>query len=338
MFFAINKKTKEKVNSLTIEENPSYQFIKEDIWYADPDEIESCPDEIIINEIEVRFRDGSQDNINWNGTKYDVSPHFYIPNKTKLGINTIPESKEHKLAKNWIYNKIKQKKLILNYSTITKPFKYNNQINLFDLPIDYSKIGIEITSSRIGTNFGRRADVICPFIIKHPILGNGVVFEIQFSRQKIKTKISRELDWSIRGYSIAWLYKEDFENITDLIIDLRKESINVDSFANLIKQNNKEFVKHLKLTVQEECRKLDLKKYEIINEIKNAKLLSMQITEEEIKELIEEQMEIFKGLIQPICPKCKIPMLLKQNRSGSSKFWGCSNYPHCTCTSSFEEY
>ena len=338
MFFAINSRTKEKVNSLSIEENPSYQFIKEEKWFADPDEIESCPEKINLDTIEVRFREGSQDIINWNGTSYDVSPHFYLPNKTKLGINTIQESKEHKLAKNWIYNKLKQKKLIINYSKINKPYKYSNKINLFDLPIDKKRIGIEVTSSKIGNNSGRRADIICPFIIKHPILGNGIVFEIQFSRQKKKTKTSRELDWSIRGYSIAWLHKDDFNNISDFIIDLKKESVDVDSFANLIKQNNKSFVRDLKFVVQNECRKLDEKRYEIISKIKDAKLEKLEVTQEEIKEMVEEEFTRLKGLIQPTCPKCKIPMLLKGTRNNNNKFWGCYNYPTCRMTSSYEEY
>ena len=169
MFFAINSETNEKVNSITIEQNPSYNFIEEDIWYADPDEIESCPKEIDIEKIIVKFRQGHE-TINYQGTKYIVSPHFFIPNKEKLGINTIPESKEHKLAKNWIYNKIKNKNLIINYSKINKPYKYSNKLNLFDLPIDFNKIGIEVTSSKMGGTSSRRADVICPFIIKHPIL------------------------------------------------------------------------------------------------------------------------------------------------------------------------
>ena len=282
MFFAINPKTNEKVNSLTIEENPSYQFIKEDTWYADPDEIESCPKEINIKKINVNFREGSSA-ISFKGNKYFISPHFYIPNQTTLGINTIPESKEHKEAKNWIYNKLKQKVLMINYSSINKPYKYHNQINLLNLPLDKSKIGIEIHSSKIGINSSRRADVICPFITKHPILGNGIVFEIQFSKQKQKTKISRELDWSIRGYSIAWLHRKDFNNITDSLMDLKKESVDVDSFANLIKQNNKTFVRELKFAVQEECRKLDEKLLEI--NIEKGKLDKKK--EEIIKELLE---------------------------------------------------
>ncbi|GAG82168.1 unnamed protein product, partial [marine sediment metagenome] len=281
-----NPKTNEKVNSLTIEENPSYQFPKEEKWYADSDEIEDCPKEINIEKIEVRFREGARDVINWNGTKYTVSPHFFIPNKTKLGINTIPESKEHKLAKNWIYNKIKQKKMMINYSSINKPYKYKNKLNLFDLPIDFEKVGIE-TSSSTFRGSRRIADVICPFIIKHPLLGNGIVFEIQFSKQKEKTKIDRELDWAIRGYSIAWLYQDDFNEISPLIIVLKENSIDVGSFAALIKQSNKLRVKNLKFTIQEECRKLEQKKeeikYKIKDEIKNELL---ELTATEIKHLI----------------------------------------------------
>ena len=333
MFNAINKITGGRVNSLTLEQDSSYQFIDEEIWYADPNEIEDCPKELNITKIKVLFRKGHR-TINFNGTEYVVSPHFYIPNKTKLGINTIPESKEHKLAKNWIYNKIKQNKLILNYSSINKPYKYKNQINLFDLPINIQKIGIEISSS-VYQGGKRRADVICPFITKHPILGNGVVFEIQFTKQKIKTKINRELDWAIRGYSICWLYKEDFEQITDLIIDLKKESVDVDSFANLIKQNNKRYIKELKYTIQEECRKLDEKKYNIIREIREEKFKNLQLTKEEIKEIINEQIEELKSNIQPTCPNCNIPFVLKNRRDGSGKFWACINYPGCTCVSNY---
>ena len=126
---------------------------------------------------------------------------IYQKSFQQLNINTIPESKEHKLAKNWIYNKIKQKNLLLTYSIINKPYKYPNQINLFDLPLDYEKIGIEVITSTLREK--RRADVICPFIRKHKILGKGIVFEIQFSKQKERTKKLRELDWAIRGYSIA---------------------------------------------------------------------------------------------------------------------------------------
>lgn len=335
MFFAINSKTEQKVNSLTIEEDASYNLISEDIWYADPDEIESCPDNIDIEKIEVRFRMGHR-TTNYNGTEYAVAPHFYIPNKSKLGINTIPESKEHKLAKNWIYNKIKNKSLSISYSSVSKPYKYQNKIDLFHLPIDYNKIGIEVTSSTDKNRLHRRADIICPFIVSHPILGNGIVFEVQFSRQNTKTKISRELDWSIRGYSICWIFKDDIEILSDLMFKTKTDELRVDSFASLIKQNNKSFSRDLKILVKEQCRKLDNKKYEIINEIYESKLKTFDV--EDIKKIAIDEFERLKGLVQPICPRCDIPLLLKSRRDKTGKFWGCMNYPRCNAISSYEDY
>lgn len=337
MFFAINSTTNEKVNSITIHENASYNLIEEDIWFADPDEINFCPDDIDIKKIKVRFRLGHR-TINFNGTEYAVSPHFFIPNKSNLGIDTIPESREHKLAKNWIYNKILKNELKISYSTISKPYKYNNTINLFDLPIDKEKIGIETSGSTQKDRTYRRADVICPFICSHPILGNGIIFEIQFSRQKEATRISRELDWAIRGYSICWIFKNDIEILSDTIFKTKEEELRTDSFSSLIKQNNKSFGRDLKLLVKEQCRKLDEKKYDIVNEIKNAKEIKLEFNIDNIKDIVDERFEEIKGLIQPKCPKCNIPMLLKSNREGTSKFWGCSNYPRCSCTSSYEEY
>jgi hypothetical protein len=346
MFFAINQQTNEKVNSLTIETNPSYKFIEEEIWYADPDEIESCPKEIDIDKIQVLFRKGHVDIINFKGTKYDSSPHFFIPNKSKLGINIIPESIEHKLAKNWIYNKLQTSNLIISYCQINKPYKYTEDINLFDLPLDKDKIGIEVSSSTFGNKTYRRADVICPFKTKHDVLGKGIVFEIQFTNQYEKTKISRELDWAIRGYSIAWLYKEDFDLISDLIIDIKKEKVNVDSFANLIKQNNKSFIRDLKFITQDLCREFDLKKDNITSEIfsllekvkqeiQKEKAKQVQFDIQDLKDIVSNEFEYLKTKIQPICPKCKIPMLLKRVYNGGNRFWGCANYPDCKCTSNF---
>jgi len=355
MFFAISKNNGEKLNSLTIEENASYNFLKEESFYADPDEIESCPKEMDLTKIEVKFREGKTDVVNFKGTQYDISPHFYIPNKSKLGINTFPESKEHKLAKNWIYNRIKNKELILDYSKVSKPYSYQNSINLFDLPIDYQKVGIEVTTSKIGNLSSRRADIICPFIKKHNLLGHGVVIEIQFSRQKNKTKLSREHDWAIRGYSIGWLFLSDFEQLSENMIELKNESVNISSFASLIKQNKKEFIKQLKFAVQEECRKIDYKKQElkdyfnllreklqeqeeeILENLSHKKLEKLEINKEELGELVEYKFKQLKDSIQPICPKCHIPMLLKGSKYKSNKFWGCSNYPECRCTSAYEE-
>jgi len=327
MFFAINKNTKEKINSIYLEQNSSYQFIKEDEWYADPDYIETLPENIEINKIKVRFREGCIDAISCKGNKYDISPHFYIPNKKKLGINTIPESKEHKQAKNWIYNILKKKKnLFINYAKINKPFPYKEKINILNLPIDLERIGVEAGSSTFGFKKSRRADVICPFIIKHPILGNGIIFEIQFSNQKEKTRLDRELDWALRGYSLVWIFKEDIEEVSNNNLLLKKDSLDVNTFTSLIKKNNQILVKNLRTTTQELSRQLEEKKYEIINEIKEKKLAELNIDRIEIKEIVEDMFDELKNKIQPRCPKCNTLMVLKTNRTNGKKFWGCINY------------
>ncbi len=335
MFFAINHITKEKVNSITIEQNPSYNLIEEDTWFADPDEIDRCPTHIDITKIIVKFRQGSNDIINSSGTKYDISPHFFIPNKTKLGIDTIPESKEHKLAKNWIYNKLKKDELKIAYSSVSKPIKYNNIINLFELPIDKNMIGIESSSAVTKERTYRRADIICPFITKHPILGNGIVFEIQFSKQQKNTKESRELDWAIRGYSICWIFSTDIAIMNENIFETKEEELRIDSFAALIKKNNTSLIRNLKYTTKEEMRKIEWKRDLIMKEIFNAKLEKISFEKEEIKDMVNNIFEELKSNIQPICPKCKI--YCKLIDYNNNKFWGCSNYPTCKWTSAYME-
>jgi len=338
MFWAINRNTNKKINSLQLEDNSSYLEPEQEIWYADPDEIESCPPNININSIQVNYRKGKIGVINFKGTKYNISPHFYIPNKNKLGINVIPESKEHKLAKNWIYNRIikQDKNLIVNYSQINKPYRYNNNILLSQLPIDKQLIGIETSCSTFGNKRIRRADIICPFYIKHPLLGKGIVFEIQFSNQRPKTKFDRELDWAVRGYSVCWLYQDDFDKITDIIIDLKNNEVNVSSFSALIKHCNKQHIKNLRYEVQELSRKLDMKKIEI-NEYLSEQLDSLlqENLDFHIKELVNKNIKESMKDIQPICPKCNIrAKLIDYN---NSKFWGCSNYPICKWTSAYAD-
>jgi hypothetical protein len=331
MFYAINAKTGERVYAPTLEENPSYEFIKEEIWYADIDAIESSPKELDINKIIVLFREGATDVISPNGNKYDISPHFFIPNKTELGINTLPESKEHILAKNWIYNRLikpNQDKFLVNYSKINRGQHYN-QFNLLDLPIDKQRIDIECNSSLLKKT--RRADIICPFIIRHPILGNGIVFEIQFSKQKDKTKINRELDWAIRGYSIAWLHIEDFKYFSDRIIETIKDSIDVDSFANLIKVNKEQQIKDLKFIVQEEVRKIKQAVEEMKEELSKENLQEVIIKDKEeqaIKELVFSTMKkVFqehKPIFQPKCPECESNLKAVTRKDGIKK-WCCVN-------------
>ena len=254
MFWAVNKKTNEKINALHLLDNPKYQFPQEEHWLADWDEIENADDiRKKYDEIKVNYRDGSE-KISILGKKYFCHPHFYIPNATKLGINIISESKEHKLAKNWIYNKLKNNDLLFFYSSVNKPFKYINPININELPIDKTKISIETNIKNIKC---RRADIICPFIFKHPLFGNGIQIEIQFSKQRNNTKNQRTYDAAYSGYSIVWIEEQDIEYIQEGFMEIRKDALKIDSFAGILDYSNKQHIKKLRFTIQEEQRKVD---------------------------------------------------------------------------------
>lgn len=337
MFHAINKKTQQTVSSLEVFNNPSYQTPYDEEWIADPDEIRNW-DEIKekypeIKVVYVRKREV----LNFNGTKFLVAPHFRIPNAKELGINIIPESREHRLAKNWIFNRLIEDDLQLWYSSVNKPFKYVNPIKLLELPLDKIKISIETSVYNVKR---RIADVILPFVYTHPLFGNGIVFEIQFNKQRDSTRENRTFDWAYRGYSVCWLYFDDFNQITDYYIDLKDKSVRVDAFAGILKYSNKEQIKRLKFEIQEQCRLLDDKKkdfeFQLDDSIINAQNKLIQGCEEfsDVKQTvnyvyerlnkIEEQLKFYNI---PTCPDCNVLMTWKKSKYGG--FWGCSNYPQC---------
>lgn len=322
MFYAINEKTKEHINSLNLLDNPKYQFPEEESWIADWDEIENA------EEIKEKFSNGvrviyvnEKKSISCLGNEYKVSPHFRIPNASKLGINIIPESPEHRMAKNWIYQQLKNSDLKLYYSSVNKPFRYVNPLNLKELPIDKQKICIETNISNIKT---RRVDIICPFIYTHPLLGNGIQFEIQFSKQRKKTKEERTFDAAFSGYSICWIGNNDFNKIDNNYIDIKKDVLKIDSFSTILKYSGKQQIKNIKFTVQEEMRKIQ----DFLN-------YNLEIFEEKIDDLIENKKEIVNDLFDEIkeqgdetkelinvinrfegfCPNCKNKLIYKEGIS-----------------------
>jgi hypothetical protein len=223
---AINAKTGLVVNAWALElKDPMYQMPYEEKWFADLNNIESYDKEKVKNpkEIEVRFRKASYDVINYKGTKYDNPPSFFILNKEELGINTIPESKEHHLAKNWIYNAGKNGQISFIYSTATRPFDYSNKINLNQLKVAYDKVYIEVPI-RTGRK-KQRADIIIPFEEFHDLLGAGIVIEIQFSKQTDEEREERTINWALKGYSICWIKFDNFENIDEDFIQLKDNSL-----------------------------------------------------------------------------------------------------------------
>jgi len=259
---AINSVTGKYVYAINLELNPSYLFPKNEKWYADPNNILSYDKEKIkdITKIEVRYRKGCDKIINWNGTEYSIAPCFYIPNKSKLGINIVPESKEHKLAKNWVYNRIKNKKLIFQYSTVHRPWDYDNEINIKDLDIDYSKVGIEIT---VKNNKTQRADIIIPLKKYDEFFGTGIIVEIQFSKQYDSTTEKRNYEWAFKGYSICWLWIDDFENISEEIIELKEDKLIIEPLQKILHDFSKKNLNEFRQKIQQLSRLIDKKMQEL---------------------------------------------------------------------------
>jgi ssDNA-binding Zn-finger/Zn-ribbon topoisomerase 1 len=258
--------------------------------------------------VEVRYRIGNSSVINYNGTEYSIAPCFFIYNKTELGINLIPESKEHKLVKNWIYNRIKNKSLKFKFSSVTKPYEYNNEIELTNLNIDYSKVGIEIT---VYNNKINRADVIIPFKENNSFFGCGIVIEVQFSKQFESTTERRSNEWAFKGYSTCWLFIEDFDKISEDIIELKDEKLKIYPLSKVLDEFYIKKDRELKEEIQIFSRNIDEK-------------LS----------LIEGKIYQLKELNRPEslgeCKQCHKGYLVRK-KGKFGYFYGCSNYPNCKC-------
>ena len=295
---AINSTTKKYVQAWIIGVDPSYQFPKDEKWYADPNDILSYDKDKVkdITKIEVRYRKGADGVINWNGTEYSIAPCFFIPNKTELGINTVPESKEHKLAKEWVYNRIKNKKLIFQYSTVHRPWDYNNEINIKDLNVDYEKIGIEIT---VRNNKAQRADILIPLKEYDEFFGTGIDIEIQFSKQQDSTTEKRSYKWAFKGYSICWLWIDDFENISKELIELKEDKLIIEPVQKILHDFSKKNLDEVRQKTQLLSRMIDKK-----------------------------MRELNYPFVIGECKVCgKGYMVKKKGKYGW--FYGCSNYPEC---------
>jgi competence CoiA-like predicted nuclease len=262
---AIHIITKEEVSAYKINMDSSYQEPLNNEWVA--------PIRDIINwdDIKDNFKNGIKviyikDKVVTNkyDTKYFVSPHFRIPNKKRLGIQTIPESKEHKQAKNWIFNKIKNDDLILWHSKIKRPEKYIQKIKLSELWLDYNSLQFE---AHIEGGLTKIIDCKILFHKKHPLLGYGIAFEIQFSNQQKKTTKKRTRDYALMGLSTCWIYYEDIEIISDTQIKYKSDKIRVDSWLTTLNDIDKTLMRDLKIETQYQSRLLDSKYKSIKNEL-----------------------------------------------------------------------
>lgn len=337
MFFAINIVTKKLVESYDVPRDPSYQFPENDIWYADPNsiDIEHTNKELDINKIVVTYVHQSEPIISPSGKTYVHSPHFRIQNKEKLGIYDIPESKEHLMVKNWVYN------LIIGgfdisfcYSELTKP-QIKNIIKLSELCPNFSAgmVGVEAREKMPGLKV---YDIIIPFIKRHPYFGEGIAVEVQFSNQSVPIEEKRSLDRALTGYSTAWLHISDFNKISEQMIELKNDTIPLSPFIRLIEKASEDITQNIRYTIQSEMRMLDFKVQQTKEEV--ARLIQIDpILNGKVAGCMQQYIPTLKkSLLQPIlsetCPRCDAKVILKYNKINLQPFYSCSNYPTCKFT------
>ncbi len=124
------------------------------------------------------------------------------------------ESKAHKLAKNEIYTKLFNAELLINGEDVNKIAK--------DMKI--KEEGISYSGNSI-------ADVLIEFdkLSPHPYYGLGICIEVQFSPQNDSKTGERTLSRLRDGWSVYWLWKEDFKDgqlkIKNLKIRSREEQL-----------------------------------------------------------------------------------------------------------------
>ena len=311
MFQAINKETDELVKATQIYKDASYLTPKNDKWYAPEDEIlntEKLKKEGKIKSIKdigvIYVSEGKKAYLKRKGF-FLIRPHFNIKNKTILGIITKPQDLIHNKILNWLFNYIQsnEAKLELIYSTYyIKGKKKQNKINIKDLPINITdyETTLEITNGK-----KVRADVFQKFYKRHSFFGEGIIFEIQLTKQKDEKEEERTLDRALSGFSVCWLNLGDFDKDEEEFV-LNKNEIYLEPFAEIIKKQSKTIFKKWKDTTQENSRIITEKINEhkkIISNKLNEINLAFQIKERTIElqtKKIESELDNNKEILDQI--------------------------------------
>jgi competence CoiA-like predicted nuclease len=110
------------------------------------------------------------------------------------------ESDEHKKAKILIASLIENEKIKLEINKTTIPYHSLKIKEVPHLPWRWEQ-----------TVKDRRADILFRFSEWHPLLGLGLVLEIQISNLDEEKRSQRTQDWISQGYSITWIEGEDIE-------------------------------------------------------------------------------------------------------------------------------
>jgi len=222
MFTAIDDNLGKIISSAAISLDIRYNNIEDMQFSADPNEIINY-EEVLkknnIKKIPVSYKKNHVRKYE-NGKNINVTQHFFIVNGKKLGVKHINESIYHKRIKNFIYGEMLNvasnfKFMYSNISNnnfnkqnyITMKTLYN-AINLLDIRTITSGDLFEVSMKDVYNC--KRADILLPFKKKHDVLGEGIVIEVQLSKQNNETTDKRTFDRAIKGYSVCWVDRSHF--------------------------------------------------------------------------------------------------------------------------------
>ncbi len=189
------------------------------------------------------------------------------------------ESEVHKLAKNEIYEKLYNKELTINGKTIY-------ELGTKDLNISEEKI------SETGHSI---ADVLIQFKKypnHHPLYDLGIDIELQFSTQNESRTKERTLSRLRDGWSVIWLWKDDFDingklKIKDLKVMPREKQL-----KRLKEKEYEDFLGKMNEIGNLIDNKIKFGKEEIKEEMKKSRKLINHISEDKINEIKEEVVTI----------------------------------------------
>lgn len=314
---AYETQTKKLIRAWTIGKNTCYIKPEEDIFYANPDEIidyDKVLQENNLEYVEVRYKKGHDRNYS-NGKIKAIRPHFFILNKSKYNIHTIPETPEHKKIKDFMWEFFfNNLELELTYSKYIKKCETIYQtIKLKDLNINYENFSLKKEDFfEIGltdTFNTRRVDLFLQFDKFDPLFGEGLAVEVQLSSQSEERSEERSLDRALKGYSTIWINKKHFIDYKADNLELKNKKIIINSWHSIINNDSDIIADKLHDKIKKYSREF-------------------QLTIENIYKKYAKSIFLQEGML---CPSCKVGQLInKTGRNGS--FIGCSTFPNCNAT------
>jgi hypothetical protein len=226
---------------------PAYKLETDPIWMNKVNDEWLLPDAEIDNLLEVK-KENLEPLCSFIKSHVrndeNVQCHFRSTNERVITFNEANESEEHMLAKHGIYYAILNNSLTFNIGGKSLAVK---ELPSFNMYIE-KNIGI------------KRADVVLVFNKEDDILGKGIVIEIQLSLQNdYKTNI-RSYDRALQGYSVVWLWDNNFQ-LNELInTELRVTPFRkvLEEYSNLIQCEEAERIAKYSLNVENKIKELNI--------------------------------------------------------------------------------